>query len=412
MRFIVQAIKDFRLLAGLQVNSDKSKILKLGCNATQYGTPFPEVDFVDILGIRWYKTVSQSAQYNLKLVTHRIVRDCIQYKHAFRTIANRAKFLNVYVLSKATYIFQLFLLSTRELALINRSVGNFIWFQQVLRTRREILYLPPYMGGVQLKCPALFNQALLLHRTVEVICKYVGSFVDVFFLRIIKLIEVTSPVYLGAWGDVSPHLKTIFLDIVYSHIARDSLEHDTVSQIYDRLLKVHLLSNSELQTVLNNTNSHVWRSLNLLKDLPFVYDLLFKIGHKIYMTKDTLYRKNIVPENKCGLCQGVDDLEHRFFHCLNTGDIWLGFANVVKRILHGAFHLDSVLRWLETLSFTYFPPAKNKFLLWLFAQTTYWILTDHREWDVQTYLYMVHTSYQLLPLSIRSQMAQFHRAIY
>jgi hypothetical protein len=183
MTFVVRTIEDFRFIAGVAINTDKSKIMKLGRNITTYHLRIPEVDFLDILGIRWFTSLDKTSVYNIQVVKNRIVRDCIQYKYAFLTVAARARFFNVFVLSKATYVLQLFLLDRRSLAVINKFIGNFIWFQQILRTQRDNLYLPYNVGGVNLKHIQLYNRALLIHRVLRVLCDSQGSFAEIFFFK-------------------------------------------------------------------------------------------------------------------------------------------------------------------------------------------------------------------------------------
>jgi hypothetical protein len=321
--------------------------------------------------------------------------------------------LKVFIYSKANYILQLFLLDTKSLAIILKFTGNFLWHRQILRTPREILYLPDNFGGINLTHIGLHNQAMLIHRTLALICAQDSSFSQSFLMQIMKLIDIQGPINLKPWGPCIPYLQQVLLEISYAHLALVPIDQDNVKAIYRRLLTSHLQRHDKVRTLLHDPMYiESWNQLVMLQALPQVYDVIFKIFHSVYVTKDLLHVKGIISSPHCSRCGEKETLAHVLFQCPPNVEIWSSFSAIIKRVTRSNFSLDMVLKMLSLPVQRYFPPSKTKFILWLLAQTIYWIIQERVVWSREMYIDMLRFSHQQFCKQSKVNMANFHTAIY
>jgi exonuclease III len=410
---IINVYDTVQLIAGMHLNKQKSKILLLGNNICEYSERIPVVSSVKILGIKWFSNIDMTAKYNIQLVVNRMVHDCVSHKSLFTTIGARARFLNVFIYSKASYILQLFLLDNKSLATILKFTGDFIWYRQILRTPREILYLPEELGGVNLTHIGLQNKALMIHRTLSILCDTSSSFSQTFLMQILKLIDIDGPINMKPWGPCIPYLQHVLLDIAYAHLAKVNIDQENVRTIYKTLLTSHLQRNEKVMSMVNNVKyRESWQLLLMLKAIPLVNDLMYKIYHSVFMTKDKLHSKGIISSPLCAKCGVKEDFQHVLFECHSNEEVWLGFSDIIKRVTRSNFSLDMVQKMLSLPLQRYFPPTKTKFIIWLLAQTTYWIIQDKVEWSRDMYIEMLRFSSQQFCKHGQINMANFHRAIY
>jgi hypothetical protein len=410
---ILEVYDQIQILAGLKLNKKKSKILTIGNNQCVYTDQVPVVTHAKILGITWYNSIEQTAQSNINMVVNRIIHDCVVYKNLFQSLLSRVRFLKVFIYSKATYILQLFLLDRKSLARILQFTGNFIWHGQILRTPREILYLSEDLGGLSLLHIGIHNRALVIHRTLAIICDQDTSFSQVFLMQILKLIDIEGPINIKPWGPCIPYLQPAILTIAYEHMAKSNIDTANVGTIYTLLLQRFLNHNATIRKVLqDNSYRSSWQLLGILKHIPPVQDVMYKIYHSVYMTKARLYEKNIIKSNACTKCGMKEDMAHVLFHCYETHDIWTCFGQIIRRVTRSSFSLDMVTKMLSLPLQRYFPPNKTKFVLWLLAQTTYWILQEKVEWNREMYRDMLLITYKQFCTISHMRFDNYHHAIY
>lgn len=101
---------------------------------------------------------------NEQRLTEQLVRELTKYQNCLKLFISRVHFINSYILSKWIYYLQLFPISDKTHALINKFTGYLISREHTLRAARTNIYLPMSEGELNLKDIKLQGKKVRLHR--------------------------------------------------------------------------------------------------------------------------------------------------------------------------------------------------------------------------------------------------------
>ena len=146
----------------------------------------------------------------------------------FETLLTRARFINVFIISQATYVLQLFPLSQKTYASIDTQIGILLWFHYKIRIHRTTCQLPLNSGGLHLKNVRLHGEALLLHRTIQLICQYSTEFASQILLEACRRTELVLPLYTLTWKNLLPYLFQPLVEMAYATVAKIPIEQWSV----------------------------------------------------------------------------------------------------------------------------------------------------------------------------------------
>lgn len=138
---------------------------------SMFSSYFPITREHKILGLYWAPAIVQTMKLNKKYLICKIVHELICHQYNFNTIIDNVQCVNVSILSKCIFHSQIFPFVQSFWTSLNKFVGFFLW-KWMLRINREELILPYNCGGINLKDAQTHERALILHRTLNVICEY------------------------------------------------------------------------------------------------------------------------------------------------------------------------------------------------------------------------------------------------
>lgn len=79
-----------------------------------------------ILGIKWTPHIKETVQINEQIIIDKVVNGK-KFQYSFKHLISRTIFINVYIISKCIYIFQLFPMTKQTIVEINKYFDYFNW---------------------------------------------------------------------------------------------------------------------------------------------------------------------------------------------------------------------------------------------------------------------------------------------
>ena len=100
-------------------------------------------------------------------------------------------------------------------------------------------------------------------------------------------------------------------------------------QIYNKLITKKSNPPTSINTWINLfpfLESLEWKTIYIsnhkITDEPYLQSFNYKILNRIINCKDRLHRWGLSPDNVCAYCPLVDTIEHHFFECAYSKDMW------------------------------------------------------------------------------------------
>jgi len=270
------------------------------------------------------------------------------------------------------------------------------------------------LGGLQLKNLQLQCKALMLHRTINIICEHPESISGTILRQVISKFEFITPVNINLWRYYVPYLFEPLLEILYSSVDNYNLATLSVKQLYKYIFDTENQEDNAIVSQYPNCNwLMIWQNINALKSFPHLHDLRYRLVYGKFETKYILFEKGIVPYNLCNQCTQVDSILHRLTQCKNSEMVWNTLLTILSRICRTSTKSFSYEQLIYRPEFKYFPPTKHKFVNWFIAQTLYLLLVERDIDSVPLYINQIILRYLQIDLQYRSKhFAQYFRAIY
>ena len=167
---ILNFFKTFEIATGATINISKTAMTPLAnakiCNVDKkiqnihINNP---KNFVKILGIHFSNDLQKTITYNWELCQSLLEKQLQQLSRRHNSLRGKAILLNSLILSKVTFLSNIFPISNTVQTQIETNIFKYIWqFSKSEPTARKTLYLPKEVGGTGLIQPTHHSLAMRL----------------------------------------------------------------------------------------------------------------------------------------------------------------------------------------------------------------------------------------------------------
>lgn len=340
-----------------KINTTKSNSLLLGITSEQdlqieFAKPATEIK---VLGVYLNNKLQQITQVNWEKITNKIKAFCMQFKIRELSLIEKSWVTNIFILSKVWYLTKIILPRNKDIALINKFTGFFLWQGHSLRIKRNTLYQDPKSGGLNL---------------IDVKNKSLTFFVKTIF----DMYNQENSIYnvlITSWINNSIGNKPNYIDKIENdfNILQQLGSYKKFYQ--QKLIEEQDTPTSQIQQPGKNWNV-IWGNMNHKFLSCQVRSLMYQIINNIIPAKTVLKTLKITQEDKCNTCGNQDTILHRYTNCIHK-NIWL--AMKAKLMIINFF---KTIRYSdEELLFLEFQTPNNPTLqnaaIFLISNTVYYI---------------------------------------
>jgi exonuclease III len=173
----------FSSLSGIELNLDKTEVLKMNCN-TLHEDHVPQeimikgervltVESLSICGVSFSNNVNIAYENNILDKIFRMERQLIMWLQRPLSMEGKILIVKVFGMSQLIYILQMCEISPSEIADIERMIFKFLWNKRWVgtiapdRIKRSILKLPYEKGGLQVPDVAIMDKALKVKQFIR-----------------------------------------------------------------------------------------------------------------------------------------------------------------------------------------------------------------------------------------------------
>jgi len=148
----------------------------------------------------------------------------------------------------------------------------------------------------------------------------------------------------------------------------------------------------------------VWRNLHETPVPDTSRAAWFRVIHDIIPTNVRLHTIRMTPTDSCRICGNKDTLEHRIVDCGEGEKMWTWTRKKIAQILKTEPG-NIPEKWITCPKFTFWPPQRNRAILWLLANITTFRTQRQRDLSLQDFLeFLQRTRWKLYQMARRHAM--------
>ena len=254
---------------------------------------------------------------------------------------------------------------------------------------------------------------MLSHRLIQVLCNYTDNFSSDALLLTIRDIDLNAPVNIrSVQGPMRPFSSEL-IELVYAIIGQITMEDYSVKDLYKYFNERVLSAPVAHGTVTNADWSMICKNLAVLKFDSVLHHHMFLQIYNLEYFGSNLYKKGIRDSEACSKCKLKETYRHKLIECHQKGPIWTKFLTILGRILRGNTKDMTCENIFAEPSFRLFPPAKQKFTMWLIAQTLLIFKFEHEWQDENWYVdFLLYKYRRLSSFYKETGFASYYKVLY
>ena len=313
---VENSLMEFENITNAKINRTKTFVMGLG--KIKHRTNWPvfwltNSEELEILGIKWLKTIKKTIAANEKYYYHKIEGSLISAMERSLTIIQKVELVNIHILPKLTYISRVLPFSNKFYAQITSRVNNFIWRHRIEKLAIAELYNLKKDGGLKLaaiksKCLSNFIKTTFKHWKSN---GPNGKFIDFWVGKYLNDNEKEQVCSKNIPSFLSNQLETIKTLIKKKILVPGLIK---TQDIYKYLLKDQIKIPKIL--IKNENSQGLLKTFNFLHRSKMVkhrtLEHCFFQLHNILTTKDRLLKCNQTKSEKCEYCDEKENLQHVF----------------------------------------------------------------------------------------------------
>lgn len=363
-------IRLYEHASGAQINHLKTVLIPIGEDGIDVPrTWYRVVDDQKILGIEVTNCPKQMQTRTWKRVKDSIRGLCQCHTDRRLDIIQRTKLINLYILSRAWYVAQLFPVPKLVANSISKVTFWLLWRHAIFKVKSVTCARNPAMGGLGLvdfyhKCTAL-----LIHRTAALQATHPQGSTAALLRRYRRRSEV-APISLKGIPFKMPHIREYYFHRSYVlETAKD--QHCTTRLLYEKLQGRPPAHRMEARHPAVNWKQ-VWANISS----PFlpsgVRGLWYRLVNDVLQTNQRLAAIRLHPTGNCTTCQVLDTREHRLT-CQQVSAAW-DLCRGMIALINGTTPASVTVDWFTMPQLKPSPRTRHNATVWLLGHVAFAIL--------------------------------------